>query len=159
MMERVDRVLGHPEFQRRLTELTELERDRIFCRHGLDHLLAVARLMLILSREEGIDLPRDRLYAAALLHDVGRGEQYRTGVPHARAGVPIAEKILADCGFGPEEREELLRAIAAHSGGGDSAPLSRLLYRADKLSRPCFACPAAGECSWTHKEKNLTLEY
>lgn len=158
-MERVDRVLGHPEFQRRLAELTELERDRIFCCHGLDHLLAVARLMLILSREERLEFPKERLYATALLHDVGRGEQYRTGVPHARAGVPIAEGILADCGFGPEERREMLAAIAAHSDGADGAPLSRLLYRADKLSRPCFACPAADRCDWSHKEKNLTLEY
>lgn len=158
-MERVDRVLGHPEFQRRLAELTELERDRIFCRHGLDHLLAVARLMLILSREERLEFPKERLYATALLHDVGRGAQYRTGVPHARAGVPIAEGILTDCGFGPKEREEILTAIAAHSDGADDAPLSRLLYRADKLSRPCFACPAADRCNWSHKEKNLTLEY
>lgn len=158
-MERVDRVLGHPEFRRRLAELTELERDRIFCRHGLDHLLAVARLMLILSREERLEFPKERLYATALLHDVGRGAQYRTGVPHVQAGVPIAEGILADCGFGPEEREEILTAISAHSDGADDAPLSRLLYRADKLSRPCFACPAADRCNWSHKEKNLTLEY
>lgn len=158
-MERVDRVLDHPEFRRRLAELTELERDRIFCRHGLDHLLAVARLMLILSREERLEFSRERLYATALLHDVGRGEQYRTGVPHAQAGVPIAEAILTDCGFGPEERREMLAAIAAHSDGTDGAPLSRLLYRADKLSRACFACPAADRCNWSHKEKNLTLEY
>lgn len=158
-MERVDRVLGHPEFRRRLAELTELERDRIFCRHGLDHLLAVARLMLILSREEQLEVPKERLYATALLHDVGRGEQYRTGVPHAQAGVPIAEAILSGCGFGPEERREMLAAIAAHSDGTDGALLSRLLYRADKLSRACFACPAADRCNWSHKEKNLTLEY
>ena len=158
-MERVNRVLNHPEFQRRLTQLEELEQDRIFCRHGLDHLLSVARLMLILSREWEIRIPKELLYAAALLHDVGRGEQYRTGIPHAEASVPIAEGILADCGFELEERREILTAIAAHSGGADGAPLSRLLYRADKLSRPCYACSAAGRCNWPHRERNLTLEY
>lgn len=158
-MERVDRILHHPEFRRRLAQLEELERDRVFCRHGLDHLLAVARLMLILSREQGSGIPKELLYAAALLHDVGRGAQYCTGVPHAEAGLPIAEGILTGCGFDGEERREILNAIAAHSDGADDAPLSRLLYRADKLSRPCYACPAADRCNWPRREKNLTLEY
>lgn len=158
-MERIDRILNHPKFRVVLQELDELERDRIFCRHGLNHLLDVARLMRIMNGEEGLGISKSHIYAAALLHDIGRAEQYKTGNPHALAGLPLAEEILSDCGFCPEEREELVTAIAHHGKGYHPSPMAQLLYRADKRSRACFACPGADACKWTAEEKNLTLEY
>ena len=35
----------------------------------------------------------------------------------------------------------------------------QVLYRADKKSRPCFACPAEGACSWPPSKKNLLLKW
>ncbi|MCD7929143.1 MAG: hypothetical protein LUF86_03175 [Clostridiales bacterium] len=46
-MERVNQILRHPLFREKLTEIDRLEQERIFCRHGLEHLLAVARLSYI----------------------------------------------------------------------------------------------------------------
>ena len=158
-MERIDRILSHPTFRTALTELEVLESLRSFCHHDLTHLLDVARLMRIISDEEGIAVSRELIYAAALLHDIGRAEQYRRGTPHAQASMKIADPILIDCGFDEEERAQILAAIGAHSKGGDPAVLSELLFRADKRSRACFACKAADQCDWTEEEKNLSLEY
>lgn len=158
-MERVNRILRHPAFRRALGEIDRLEAERIFCRHGLEHLLSVARLALIFSREEGMDVSRELLYAAALLHDIGRGTEYTRGIPHEEAASELALPILADCGFTRPEAVEVVEAIAAHRSGEDASPLGRLLRQADKRSRPCFACPAAGRCNWPEEKKNLSLEY
>lgn len=159
MMERVNQILRHPAFRRTLGEIDRLEADRAFCGHGLDHLLSVARLMLIFAREEGLDLPRELIYAAALLHDIGRGAQYTDGTPHEDAAMDLVLPILADCGFGLGEAAPIVYAILDHRKGENPADLSRLLYQADKLSRPCFACPAEGQCDWPRERKNLTLKY
>lgn len=160
-MERINRVLSHPAFCSALEEVEQLEAERIFCRHGLDHLLTVARLMRIYSLEEHRNLPPELLYATALLHDIGRGAQYTRGIPHEEAGGALAGPILADCGFSPPEREEILMAICGHRNkdGGSLSELGRLLYRADKQSRPCFACPASDQCNWPEAQKNHSLEY
>lgn len=160
-MERVDRILAHPAFRSALEELKSLEADRIFCRHDLEHLLSVARLMRIYNLEEGLGLDPELLYAAALLHDIGRGAQYTRGIPHEAAGVALAGPILEDCGFSNRERDEILVAIGSHRGkdGGAPSELGRLLYRADKQSRPCFACPASDQCNWPEEKKNHSLEY
>ena len=158
-MELVNRILQHPIFQRELQALEHLERNRIFCRHGVEHLLEVARLAYLYNLEEGLGISARLIYAAALLHDIGRGEQYRTGTPHDVAGLALAEPILQDCGFSPEEQTAILEAISAHRGdGGKRQALGALLYRADKKSRPCFACEARKLCNWPPEKQNLILE-
>ena len=157
-MERVDAILRHPTFTAALAELHEQERERIFCRHGLEHLLDVARLMYIYDREAEFGIAQETLYAAALLHDIGRAVQYRDGTPHDEAGARLARPILEDCGFTEQEIMEILTAIGGHRAPGVTAPLGRLLYRADKKSRPCYACPAVGECNWPEEKKNHSLE-
>lgn len=159
-MERIDRILNHSRFRTELNALESLEADRIFCGHDLTHLLDVARLMWIFQLEEGDTFPKEVIYAAALLHDIGRAEQYRSGTHHAKAGVEIGAEILHDTGFTAEEADVILDAIRGHSGSGsDTTSLGNLLYRADKKSRPCYACPAADECNWPREKKNLSLEY
>lgn len=157
-MERLDSILRHPVFLKEQEAIEALEQDRIFCRHDLAHLLDVARLMTIYALEEGLDIPRDVVYAAALLHDIGRGEQYRTGTPHDQAGAAMARGILADCGYSPDEQGRIVDAIGSHRAVQQDAPLGALLYRADKKSRPCYRCKAAGECNWPMEKRNLTLE-
>lgn len=163
-MPRVDAIWNHPTFQAELRVLDDLERDRIFCCHGLDHLLDVARIMWICALEEGSDLPRDVVYATALLHDIGRAVQYRTGEPHDQAGVRLASEILgsvdAPPAFSDAEREAILAAIGSHRGegpAGDGGALAKLLYAADKASRPCYACAARAECNWPLERQNLTI--
>ncbi len=181
-MERADAILAHPAFCRELAVIEAAELDRRFCRHGLAHLLDVARAAWILVLEEELELERDLVYAAALLHDIGRGMQYSHGVSHDEAGVEIAREILgtveADRRFSSSERHAILAAVRGHRGVSDAAEqacagvdrgdadrtdadraseLARVVRTADHASRACFACPARGECYWPDEKKNLTL--
>ncbi len=160
-MQRITRLVEHPLFRRSLEELRLAERDRIFCGHDAEHFLSVARLMTLMAAEEGVTLPRVLLYAAAFLHDIGRGEEYRSGTPHEAAALELARPILTDCGFDEEERAEILTAIRQHRSdwGGERTPLGELLYRADKKSRLCLLCPASEACNWSREKRNLTIEY
>lgn len=159
-MIRVNQILAHPLFREKTAQIEELEKDRIFCRHGMEHLLAVARLAYIYNLEETLGIPKELIYAAALLHDIGRGDQYLTGIPHDRAGLAYAETVLADCGFSKEEKERVLMAIGCHRSPEIAVEqsLSGILYRADKESRPCFSCPAAALCNWPEERRNHGLK-
>lgn len=160
-MERIDRILAHPLYCRCLDRIRQHEKTRIFCGHDMGHLLDVARLAWIFNLEQGLHLEKERVYAAALLHDIGRHIQYETGEPHQQAGLPIARQILCDCGFSDEEVQDILAAIASHRNWQvcGQKNLSGLLYRADKLSRSCFGCLARDECNWSAEKKNLTVMY
>jgi len=46
-MERLNRILRHPLWKGALQQIEELESERIFCRHDLDHFLHVARIAYI----------------------------------------------------------------------------------------------------------------
>ena len=161
VMERVHRIQSHPMFQQLWQKLQEAEQDRIFCRHTMAHFLDVARLMYIYNLEDGAGLSKDLIYAAALLHDLGRYRQLLCGTPHEIAGAQIAEEILADCGYTEQERLAVRSAILGHrdpgtAGGNDV--LAAYLYRADKRSRTCFACPAREACNWPEEKKNLWID-
>ena len=95
----------------------------------------------------------------ALLHDIGRAEQYRSGIPHDEAGAQIAEQILRELSFDPSEIQEITSAIREHRNAARSDTLSSLIYDADKASRNCFSCPAEKECYWSAEKKNLTITY
>jgi putative nucleotidyltransferase with HDIG domain len=159
-MERVNRILKHPEFLPRVRDIEELERARIFCGHGMDHLMAVARLAYIENLEMGYGISRETIYAAALLHDLGRKEEYLTGVDHHRAGLALAKRMLCETGFSGEESDEILEAIAHHGNSAmkQETGLKGLLYRADKKSRRCWDCPAVTECDWEPEKRNNNLE-
>lgn len=163
-MERVDAIWCHRRYQEQLERIELLERERVYCRHGLQHFLDVARIMWIGVLEEGLaaELPRDVVYAAALLHDIGRAAQYEMGEPHDVAGVRIAREIMGTvdggCAFSREEQHLIADAIGAHRDGTDAVtPLARALHRADKLSRPCFACSARAECNWPEEKRNIAI--
>ncbi len=161
-MPRVDAIWRSTLYQKNLTRLVELERDRIYCKHGLVHLLDVARIMWMRNLEEGCGLAQDVVYAAALLHDIGKAEQYERGIPHEAAGERLARAVLEglpeSVSFAPYEIDAICTAIAGHrrlrAGAG---VLERLLFEADKASRACFACPAAASCNWPDSKKNLNV--
>ena len=159
-MKRVDAILRHPLFEEKLRLLDELEAERAFCHHDLTHLLDVARLMWIDVLERGLAIDRDVVYAAALLHDLGRVEQMQYGIPHEQASAALAESILPDAGFTAEETAAVVAAIRCHRG---SAPadaremLGEILYRADKVCRLCWRCDARAACNWPEERKNAGI--
>jgi len=156
----VNAILNYPLFIESLRRTCEYEEDRDFCRHDIGHLIDVARLSYIFGMESGACIDKEVIYAAALLHDIGRWRQYEDGMPHAEASKRIAAKILPECGFSGVEAAEIQSAILSHSRkrGGDKQPgLAGILYRADKMSRRCFDCHVEDICDW--KIKNVRLEY
>lgn len=157
MMERVNKILRHPVFAEHLARLETLEQARIFCRHGLPHLLDVARMMWISALEQQLPVTRDAAYAAALLHDIGRVEQIEEGIPHHQASASLAAQILPEAGFSEAEITQIQNAIACHRADGGDNILGQLLYWADKKSRVCRTCPARGECSWPDEKKNWEI--
>lgn len=157
MMDRINAILRHPVFSEHLTRLETLEQTRLFCRHGLPHLLDVARMMWIATLEGRLSLEREVVYAAALLHDLGRVEQIEEGIPHHEAGASLAARILPEAGFTEEEIRQIRSAIACHRSDGGDNTLGQLLYWADKKSRVCRMCPARDECNWPDEKKNWEI--
>lgn len=157
-MERINRIWVHPIYQKHYKELQKLECGRIFCNHSINHFLDVARIAWIYNLEEQTGLNKEIVYAAALLHDIGRYEQIITGISHDEAGAKIAEIILSNCGFNTDETEIILEAILKHrSEPHKSSLLYCYIYRADKQSRNCFACSAYDACNWDLGKKNLHI--
>ena len=110
-MDRVNQIWGHPVYQEHYKKIQELESERSFCRHTPEHFLDVARLMYIYALEEHLELPKELIYVAALLHDIGRAQQYQYNIPHDIAGVEIAREILTDLHFAEQEKELILYSI------------------------------------------------
>lgn len=158
-MNRYNRIINSKSFQTILEELEELEADRIFCRHGLGHLLDVCRIAYILNLENDYGYDKDIIYAAGLLHDIGRVRQYRYGEDHHTAGITDAGIILDESGYSDDEKALIISAISAH-GSPDTDSICKdttfagLLYEADKKSRNCFLCKASIECNWSDDKKN-----
>ena len=146
-MERVDKILAHPEFQVYMRRIREQERTRVFCLHGIEHSLDVARIGYIKNLEQGLSFRQDVIYAMALLHDIGRCEEYASGKSHHEAGAELARPILLACGYTEHECAEICDAIGRHKAPSEQArSLATLLYDADKQSRNCFDCPVQEQC-------------
>ena len=158
-MERVNKILNHDLFLENLKKNETAEASRCFCRHGMAHFLDVARIGMLLNLEEEDRIEKEWIYAAALLHDIGKHIQYEEGTPHEVASARIAPLILRDCGFDEKETSVIVSAILSHrdeavKGQGN---LNDILYRADKHSRACFACQAEKECNWKEEKKNWEI--
>jgi len=157
-IQRIDAILADERFCHGLARITQLEADRIFCCHGLPHLLDVARIAWIMTLEDELMIPKDIVYGAALLHDLGRYRQYEEGIPHYQASAELAEVILPDAGYNIDEINWIVDAIRQHSAEAHArGQLARILYDADKLSRNCFLCNAQAECKWPIEKRNKTI--
>lgn len=158
-MERIDKICSHGLWRSCTEKISELEKDRIFCLHDTSHFLDVARLAYIENLERNLNISKELIYAAALLHDIGRHLEYTENIPHDKASAMIAGNILKDCGFDTQEQSIIVTAIAQHrtaeAAGKDD--LAGLIYRADKKSRPCLFCKAEKICNWSIQKKNLNL--
>lgn len=169
IMKRVNDILFDNEFRENLKKIDEFEKNRIYCCHGMNHLLDVARIASIRAVDEELDIDRDIIYVTALLHDIGRVRQYEYGEDHDKAGVVIAESILGRYDFTTEEIVLITSAIAGHRGE-DNTPntlndaqqstsdvLKILIKTADNESRLCFLCEAEDTCKWSDSRKNRQL--
>lgn len=157
-MFRVERLLYNGQFQELMGELEELERNRVFCRHGWEHCMAVARAAALLNEERCLGYSREMLYALALVHDIGRVQQYKDGTPHEEAGARIAGELLPLCGFEAGEVKKMVDAILEHRSDREGENgLSQLLMEADKRTRLCFACGVRESCNWQAQRQNFTI--
>lgn len=159
--EYVNQIIRHAVYVDCYQRIVSCEKDRIFCHHDMVHFLDVARLAEIFNLQEALGIEKKLIYGAALLHDIGRYEQYLNGTPHEVASARIAPAILTECGYLPEEIDEIVDAIRQHRNKEvECEPnLRGILYRADKMSRSCFACPVEAQCDWKKEKKNLFLKY
>jgi len=159
-MERIQRILNHQLFQSHLWCNTEAEIGGGFCGHDLEHSLDVARIAYIRNLESSLGFDKEIIYAAALLHDLTKWKQDLDGVPHHTSAIEPAKQILEECQFDSGEIDMITRAILNHRAEPeDETGFDALLYRADKLSRNCFSCKAAGQCNWSPEKKNQTVTY
>lgn len=174
-MERIDAIVRDPLFRECLEKIKKAERDREFCKHDLQHFVDVARITYILMlesgefshfiREEGLKGPqagKEIIYAAGILHDVGRWKEYETGEDHAPVGAELAEQILKRAGFDSNEIRIITQAIHEHrEQRTQMTMLGELLHRADNLSRACHECSAQAKCYKfpTMETDNLVLIY
>lgn len=157
---RINRLIQHPMFLKQMEQLEELEQNRPFCRHGWEHCMDVARCMALLNEERRLGFSNELIYALALVHDMGRVDEYARQIPHQVASVEFAEKVLPECGFTQEEISAIVDAVGNHRGVHPTeSVLTALLKEADKKTRPCFRCKAIEECNWPDEKKNMLIEW
>ena len=157
-MRKCNNILKNKNFRDILSKINSAEKDRIYCNHGIDHLLDVARSAYILNLENGLNIPKEIIYGTALLHDIGRYEQYKNGTNHHKAGGEIAKKILCECGFASDEIEYMVEAVRTHREIPEKAEtLGDIIAIADKRTRLCMMCNAIDTCKWSENEKNTDI--
>ena len=158
-MQRVNSICSHPLWKSCVSKILDLERERIFCCHDTSHFLDVARIAWIENLEKRLAISREMIYAAAMLHDIGRHLQYMQGVPHDEGSVSIASDILKDSGFDEKEQAGILSAIRMHRNPDAASrdDLAGIIYRADKKSRICAFCSASDKCNWPESKKNMKI--
>lgn len=158
-MDKIENILKNSSYRCYVNYIEKMETNRSFCRHGMEHSLDVARIAYIINLEKHMGIDKELIYAAALLHDVGRAAEYKDGSPHHKAGADIAGTILAEAGFSETDRNCICDAIACHKKGHTDDSIAGLLYKADKLSRRCFDCRAYDSCYWDDAMKNKSILY
>jgi uncharacterized protein len=104
--------------------------------HGWDHTERVVNLCLRIGKKEGADL--EVLTLAAVLHDIGRGEEDRSNgaVCHSQSGVRLARGILKRHGVPERTAARVLHCIGTHrfrKKAGRRSLEAKVLFDADKL--------------------------
>lgn len=160
-MDKIKKILNNDKYIKYMDFNKNAEIDRKFCCHDLEHALDVARIAYIINLEESIGLKKDVIYAAALLHDIGRFAQYEAHLSHHQVGATVSKEILEECQFDETDIVSICDAIRYHKSNDSDTKdnLIYILYKADKLSRNCFTCNAYDECYWPQDIKNVTINY
>jgi HD superfamily phosphodiesterase len=146
-----------------------------YCEHGLPHHIDVARIAYILVLEtsdlnyfikdsglSGKLAAKEVIYAAGLLHDIGKWKECQMGIDHAAYGARLARDILPRAFFNPAETDIICRAIYEHRNiSKDMSFLGERIHRADNLSRVCSQCEQKDSCPklGTKEFSVITFEY
>lgn len=115
----------------RLRELTGAS-DGPMERHGLRLQLIVERL----AQRRGVEVDREVVMCAALLHDAGGYPGAFTGGPYVTDGRRLAEAVLGSFAWEPERLRRCLDAIELHHhyrAQWDRGAEVELLRRADRI--------------------------
>ncbi|HHW60542.1 MAG TPA: HD domain-containing protein [Syntrophomonadaceae bacterium] len=174
-MKRIEMLLRDPLYHDYMERNINEERNLKYCRHDLHHHTDVARIAYILVLENndlgyfvmeanlsGRLAAKELIYAAGLLHDIGKWKEYQMGVDHASYGSRLARDILPRIHFNENEIEIICRAIYEHRNiSRDMSFLGERIHRADNLSRVCSQCDHRHRCpKIENKEFSVTsFEY
>lgn len=148
-MARINALIEQHVYIDYMDKIIDLEKKRRYCKHGYEHGLNVARIAYAYLLEKGDGrLPKEVVYAAALLHDIGRWVEYETGEDHAEASARLALPLLEGCGFQSEEIHVILKGIREHRRHEDTtlSPLGEAIAKADDWSRDCRQCTVQTSC-------------
>lgn len=161
MNTQIDAIINHPKYKTYYFKIQDHEVNRSTCKHDIGHFLDVARIAYILNFENQLGLSKTIIYATALLHDIGRFEQYERGIEHEISSASLCLEILEDTGFSKSEIHQIQTAIINHRNMDikDEPSLRGIIYRADKASRPCHSCLVQEVCHWPMEKKNLIITY
>lgn len=152
-MEYLNRLLEDTDFLERVERIDKLEQKRKFCRHGMEHMLSVARIAWIMNLEQNLGEEKEFLYLCAMLHDIGREQEYQTGLPHEVGSSQIAKEYLIQIQYPEQKSERLLNWIGEHRKAEGT-----LFWEADKRSRTCCTCKATKDCHWPIERRNHRIE-
>lgn len=155
-MEKVNKILNNSKYKEYLNKNSFYEKDRIFCKHNLEHSLDVSRIAYIMVLEKKLEVSKEIIYAIGLLHDIGRWVEYEGGEKHNKASYKLSLDILKECDFDENEIEIILSGILNHRNK-EALGLDEIIYLADKKSRSCFLCKAEKLCKWDKEKKNLDI--
>ena len=159
-MVRVNQLLDHEDYISHMKKIELLEKERLFCKHGFEHGLNVARIAYAYLLEKGEMLPpKESVYAAALLHDIGRWIEYETGEDHAEASARLALPLLEACSFHSDEVQVILKGIREHRRHHEDhlTMLGAALALADDWSRDCRHCSGQVLCNKYNQAMNRVM--
>ena len=148
-MTRVNQILDNTDYISYMETIEDLEKGRCYCKHGFDHGLSVARIAYAYILERGeLILSKEGIYAAALLHDIGRWVEYQTGEDHAEESARLALPLLEACNFSSEDIQVIIQGIREHRSHYDRnlTLLGEALAMADNYSRDCRRCAMQKQC-------------
>lgn len=160
-MDRINNIINNIKYKIYVERNNKREEEREFCKHNIEHFLDVARIAYIISIEEKICVNKEVIYAVALLHDIGKWQEYEENISHNISSSRLSEEILKESSFDKVEIATIKEAIYNHRDAKVERErnLSGIIYRADKISRNCFNCHSKKECNWADKKKNMKIIY
>ena len=161
-MKYVERLLSNEHYQSLIQQLENLEQERTFCKHGFEHSVDVARIAYIMNLEMNFGQDKEELYLSALLHDIGRIEEYQCGMDHQKASEQVADKLLEEIDYPEEKKETILKRVREHrhlSLEQHEITVDNFFWFADKKARNCFLCKQQEECNWAKSKRTGTIKW